>query len=444
MKEKNPTFRGAEPSWANACVGNNGNPSYVEYSQGFSKAANVLIDEVIKDDGIHFTVDEFIYPVCFNMRHSVELRLKGSIDEIISLAKIKNINLTFNNSTSHDIGIIWSFFKENSEALDKRYIEVNELIEPTILDIAEVDPTGQTFRYAKSNDSQKHLTDVAVINFFVLKNKFNTLEENLKTLHLLNQWLIDEYSQGTFTNKLSRLDIFKIANSLPPLSAWREPEFIEIKDSIKTEYSLSNRDFSKAVELIKSHYNLSPMISEPLPLLGISKESLDAFFSEWVKANPESLGDFDDGDDTHDSVSSYSSLGSKDFIEDIIRQAEARRIALENLKKFISPEYVAGIQSLFYFARDKGFSEYYKSSFEYNLRVTTASLKTSFKHLKHDFSHIFFKTNAMSNILLSLFALGHYKLAEEYIKTHNIEKTFHWLENARSGELFTYPDIARY
>ncbi|WP_138726047.1 hypothetical protein [Pseudomonas lactis] len=103
MTNKNPTFHGAEPSWANACVGNNGQPSYVEYSEGFSKAANILIDLVIKDRSIHLSVDEFVYPVCFNMRHSVELRLKGAIDELIEIAKFKNINIQFNSSGSHDI-----------------------------------------------------------------------------------------------------------------------------------------------------------------------------------------------------------------------------------------------------------------------------------------------------------------------------------------------------
>lgn len=441
MKEKNPTFRGAEPSWANACVGNNGNPSYVEYSQGFSKAANVLIDEVIKDDGINLTVDEFIYPVCFNMRHSVELRLKGSIEQLINLANIKNINLTFNNSSSHDIGIIWGFFKEHSEALDKRYIDINQSIEPTILDIAQVDPTGQTFRYAISNDSQKHLTDVAVINFFVLKSKFNTLEENLKTLHYLSRWLIDEYSQGTFTSKLSRLDIFRIAKALPPISEWRGTEYTELKESIKAKYSLSNRDYSKAVDLIKSHYNLAPAITASLPLLGVSLKGLNAFFSEWVNANPESLGDYEETDDNDYSASSFD---SRHFLEDMIKQAEARRVALENLEQFVNPEFVAGIQSLFYFARDTGFSEYYKTSFEYNLRAATAALKSSTKDLNRDFTHIFSKTNAISNILQSLFALGHSQLAEEYIQQHDIEKVFRWLDSARSGELFSYPDVAKY
>lgn len=98
MIQKNNTFRGAAPSWANACVGNNGNPSYVEYSNGFSKAANLLIDQVLNDRGIHLYTDDFVYPICFNMRHSVELRLKGAIDEVTSIAKYKGTTLEFNSS----------------------------------------------------------------------------------------------------------------------------------------------------------------------------------------------------------------------------------------------------------------------------------------------------------------------------------------------------------
>jgi methionine synthase II (cobalamin-independent) len=126
MIQKNPTFRGAEPTWANACVGNNGQPGYIDYSTGFSKAANILIDKVLNDGSIHLSVDEFVYPVCFNMRHSVELRLKGAIDEIIEIAKIKNIIFQFNSSGSHDINSIWTYFKTKSEIIDERYIEINK------------------------------------------------------------------------------------------------------------------------------------------------------------------------------------------------------------------------------------------------------------------------------------------------------------------------------
>ena len=68
-------FRGGEPSWANACVGENGQPGYYEYSKGYSRAANILLEAVRKSKDSELC-DELIYPICFNMRHSVELRFK--------------------------------------------------------------------------------------------------------------------------------------------------------------------------------------------------------------------------------------------------------------------------------------------------------------------------------------------------------------------------------
>lgn len=165
MSRVNNTFLGAEPSWANACVGENGNPTYVQYAMGFSQAANLLIDQVLNDD-IKYAVDDFIYPVCFNMRHSVELRLKGAISELQKLGEVARIRLEFDLIGSHDIGRIWEFFQTQSEKFDSRYEALNQKIAPTILDIAAIDATGQTFRYPVSTESQKHLADVGVISFF--------------------------------------------------------------------------------------------------------------------------------------------------------------------------------------------------------------------------------------------------------------------------------------
>lgn len=58
-------------------------------------------------------VDNLIYPICFNMRHSIELRLKGAIQEIIKISKLKGVSLKFDLCGSHDIGNIWSFFQFN-------------------------------------------------------------------------------------------------------------------------------------------------------------------------------------------------------------------------------------------------------------------------------------------------------------------------------------------
>ncbi|HDY8141509.1 TPA: hypothetical protein RQL16_004359 [Vibrio vulnificus] len=198
MRKKNATFCGGEPTWANACVGDNGSPSYVEYAMSFSKAANLIIDQVLKTRDIDLSVDEVFYPVCFNMRHSIELRLKGAtgaIEALEAIGKMISVEVEFNYSGSHDLGNIWAFFKGTSENVDMRYKNVNDQIEPTILDVAEIDATGQTFRYAFDIDSQRHLTEVQIINFVVLKVKFNALEKGLDSLLSLTEHLTEEYTQ---------------------------------------------------------------------------------------------------------------------------------------------------------------------------------------------------------------------------------------------------------
>ncbi|MGL5031782.1 MAG: hypothetical protein ACRC5V_10620 [Aeromonas sp.] len=154
MITTNSTFTFGKPSWANACVGNNGSPSYVEYAQGFSIAANLIIDQVLSCKHYHLNVDEMVYPACFNMRHSVELRLKGAIEALQDIAKIKKTTIKFDYAGSHDIGNIWSFFKEKSEAIDVRFLSINKKIESTISDIVDVDATGQTFRYPLCKDKK--------------------------------------------------------------------------------------------------------------------------------------------------------------------------------------------------------------------------------------------------------------------------------------------------
>lgn len=437
MIQKNQTFRGASPSWANACVGNNGNPSYVEYSNGFSNAANLLIDQVIKDRSIHLYTDHFVYPVCFNMRHSVELRLKGAIDEIIKIAKIKGKVLAFNSSSSHDINIIWNYFKSESEAIDKRYISINQKIEPTILDIAEIDPTGQTFRYPFSNSSQKHLTNVSNINFIILKAKFNELQDHLNTLHNLNLWLHEEYNYGTFTSKLSRADIFAISDRLPRKDQWGSPEFSNLKSEIQTAYELSSNDFSKAINVIQTHYALAPKIADPLPLLGISEEDLLTFIDVWVKENPEiKVAKNQDID-----VTDYS---SSEFFAELISQRESYKRSWEFFANRISVEYLAGLESLFYFARDKLMVEYYSRIYPIHLGEAQITLSRDVSNLRNDFMHIFTKTNALDNIITSLYALGHNQLAEQVIHTHDLQVAFRWLDDARSGQLFLYPNYSGY
>lgn len=431
----NSTFCGGGQSWANACVGNNGSPSYMEYSKGFSTAANMLLDQVIDDRGIHLYVDELIYPICFNMRHSVELRLKGAIDEVFEIAAIKGVSFVFDSATSHDIGIIWDAFKSESESLDSRYVSLNAKINQIILDIASVDSTGQTFRYPVSNESQKHLVEVSIINIVVLKEKFAELEQNLDLLHRLNLWLRDEYQQGTHTSKLSRPMIYHLAMHLPPKNKWGDESFSETKSKIRAELNLSSNDLSKAIAKITGHYYLASLVGITIPLEGVADDQLISFFDEWIKLHPDASGQ-----DNND----VAELGSQAMLEEIINSFAVEREVWDSLSARLTPKFLAGMKALFYFARDKTFVEYYSVIYARYLKELQFYCDKDDQGFKESFRHLIQKTNALENVLITLFALGNASLAELLIERYSFARNYYWIEKARSGELFGYPEFAGY
>lgn len=437
MAGKNSTFCGAEPTWANACVGNNGNPGYLEYSKGFSSAANILIEMVISKNA-YGLVDDLIYPVCFNMRHSVELRLKGAIEELSCISMMKGRTIFFDLAGSHDIGNIWKFFKDNSELIDGRYEDINKVIEDTIADIAEVDATGQTFRYPVSTESKRHLTDVAIISFFRLKQKFSELEIGLDQLHRLNVWLKEEYDLGTFTTKLSRPMIYRLADRLPPKSKWALPEFKELKQKTMLEFKIGSRDFSKAVDKIRGQYFLASLIGENLPLKGINIEQLIMFFDRWVLQNPNSLNakGTDLGLDYWDR--------SESMLEEMKDRAINRNLVWTAFADVLTPEVLAGFSALFYFSRDHKHVELYPRIYEWELQDVIPLFKGDSAGVKPAFMHIFEKTNALSNMVISLFALGHTESAEIIVRRYNVDPALSWLEKSRNREMFSYPSFAGY
>lgn len=436
MKQKNSTFRGGSPTWTNACVGNNGSPSYVEYALGFSKAANLLIDQVLESHGITYNVDDMVYPVCFNMRHSVELRLKGSIAELEVIAKMKGRKLSFDLAGSHDIGNIWSFFKHESEKIDARYKSINADIEPTILDIAEVDATGQTFRYPIDNESQKHLTDVALINFVVLKQKFNDLQEKLDDLLYLNDYLIEEYSQDTFTAKLSRQQLFQLARDLPDISSWKNETFRQTKLDLRKKYNLSSNDLTKAIGVIKNNYELMFKLGSQLPLKGVDEYNLIWFLDFWMDINPEIK--------KRKESSGFARLDMKEMFESMRLEREAKVNFWSNLNGYLTAEVLAGLKALFYFARDKKFSETYVGSYQTELREAQLYSRDGIDGIRESFMHLADKANFFDNLVMSLFFLHYDELAEELMDIYNVSDAFTWLDKARSRELFDLPELAEY
>ena len=101
---RNKMFGPGKLTHLNACVGNNGFVTNFSYAQGYLEASEILIDQLIKRKNIY--IDLLIYPICYSIRHYLELTLKGNIKRIEYLAKImekQHYNFKFDANQSHDI-----------------------------------------------------------------------------------------------------------------------------------------------------------------------------------------------------------------------------------------------------------------------------------------------------------------------------------------------------
>jgi len=437
VDRKNTTFVGGDPIWANACVGENGFPGYWEYAKGFSQAATTLIDLVLSERGLKFSVDEMIYPVCFNMRHSVELRLKGAIEELTLIEKCRSRDLQFDLAGSHDIGNIWSFFVNWAPVVDDRYDSIISRLDTKIVDIAEIDATGQTFRYPLNTESQKHLVDVSIINFVVLKRSFAELEAVLDDLHRLNKYLRDEYRWGSFTKRLSRKNIFKIASLLPPRVTWTNESFDTTKEAIKKRFNIGSKELSESIKLIEAHFELASEIEMSIPLLGVEEDYINEFFGHWFKKHnlPSDKEPID---------VKGSEWCADEMFDAFLKVSETRTEVWGSIKSDLTPEKLAGLSALFYFARELDFSERYVQIYSLDLQEAKASFAHSEDSIKSQYFHLFGKANAVYNILRSLYFLRKGEFADQLVATYRLDEKFSWLDEARTQALFRKPDYCGY
>lgn len=435
--ENNKTFIGGEPIWGNACVGNNGYPSYLEYARGYSESANLLIDTVLEK---RLTVDVFIYPICFNMRHSVELRLKGLITDLEKFKEYREKLPDFDLEGSHDLGKIWRYIKDEIVKLDKRYKRFIQELDSYIMDIAMVDSTGQVFRYPMSTENNRHLVEVNTISLYILQRRFKELEILLDYLSDFNELLLEEYSCKTYTQKLSRLDILNLAKSLPLKEEWK---YRLDKKKLKDNLLISGRELSRALDFIQNHYEFSQFIGINKELKYTNIDDLVLFFDIWIQIH------IDEITNKKPIMQSINFSNKDDMIsifEKIQRNEQILHSNLDGVLNSINIHSFIEIRALFYFGRDNKFwttySEKYISALENKIKEEQHSYQDDFKHILH-------KPNAFDNILASLYFLGQYKIAdsirERYIHIFSLN-----IESVISGGLFRresllgYTDYYRY
>lgn len=434
MRE-NKTFRGGDPFWANACVGNNGTPDYYDYAKGFSEGANLLIKGALSNNGCTYPVDTFIYPICFNMRHSVELRLKGAVVTLNKIANLREPLPLFNLESSHDIGKIWAYIKAESTKIDERLEFFLQFLDNYILDLAEIDPTGQTFRYPFDNEKTKHLTEIPTINVGILYRRFGLLERYLDSLENYLHQLELEYGLGTYTKKLSRQQLLQIANEIPAYHDWGLVEFKSFKDAIKKQYGFGSKDFSEAVKKIKTLYLSNPTKLEPQPLKHLTLDTLTKFIKYWIEINSAPQP-------TKEKKIETINLGNTRAMQNAFQEGMERQKKIDeiipDLETSLSTDQLADLNAL-YESGDGDYPEHYPFHVDYYCSEFKSGSYSFPGGKKEALNRLLKKSDAPNRILRCLYLIGQRDLAEDMILEHNFESVFDWIEAARTHTLFIDP-----
>ncbi|EOU5204855.1 MULTISPECIES: hypothetical protein [Enterobacteriaceae] len=390
----NALFRGDYELGAyNACVGNNGCPDLYYYADGFADSVFLLIDAL--STGNIAILDTLIYPICFNLRHSVELTIKGQIKDLGQLAKLRKQPLASDTDiqkvlNQHDIVNLWTFFSDHAAAFDRRYKEKVTVLEPLIRCIGETDPTGQTFRYSYSTEAKKHLTDVSVINVLVLRDQFRVIRKQLEELTGLTQWLWKEYSTGVFTKNLSREDLHDIAVQLPPRHSWSDPAagLDDIIQTIKSEYGIGSKEVTEALDKIQDCRDLARIIDLPVTIPGLAISDLLTLNEYWKVAwDRDALEEELRNDISGVTDSPVVPINLLKEIKHEIKMMKDTKSSFASFMQWATIERVAGLQALMDI-RSFRFSEEHDSCYEYYKEEMTVAFSGTTQALDAELSAI--------------------------------------------------------
>lgn len=271
-----------------ACVGVNGGTDNFDIREGFKSSVNIMIKAV--EDGAY--EDTLIYPVVYNVRHSIELSLKIILEKLICIYDIKKLRFDNNDKKriyTHDIKTLDDIIKKYY-LIDKRIVAYYKQISPYLQDYF-FDNQGDVFKYETDHNGNPHLIKLGIssISYDVLKKKYNEMMEIFDYLIFEVEYLCKEYAVGTFTKKLSREDIQKIAMKLPPRKKWKENDFSICKNIIKQEYVIGSKEFSDVLNIIQNHREFCNYIEMELQLGKIPENELRDYVRLVMEMNGEEL-----------------------------------------------------------------------------------------------------------------------------------------------------------
>ncbi|WP_339053848.1 hypothetical protein [Arsenophonus endosymbiont of Crataerina pallida] len=304
------------------------------YAEGYFNIAEDACNKIISDRLIG-ELDIQIFPILYSLRHGIELALKFHLNNLRKC----NVNISNKEIYGHNIKKLWDCLK-NKTPLDPRFTEKITYLNSTIMRIAELDPDAQIFRYPETTNNQKW-PDNKTINFPILKSIIVELSSNLKCFMNESECFIKERKTGTYTNELTRYQLSELANSLPSIESWKNDKndcFCNIKAEFINKYGISNRAFSGAVDLIKTHREFAGRIGIESNVTIFSSEIIIDIINAHKKNNQPTNSNNGlvnkseiDLDIKFSSYNYYKTIKDNITIADVIKMETIFYMALKNI-----------------------------------------------------------------------------------------------------------------
>jgi hypothetical protein len=460
MKE-NSTFFGAHGTFGNvnATVGENGSfapegvpRSNMDYSIGYSSAALSLIDLALESDDISNSVDYLVYPICFNMRHAVELQLKEFWRSLEKLSQYRKVALEehrickikadpslkkrlqafpdVKESTTHDIGIFWDLINEYAPIIDRRFLDVILLMSGIMSDIAEIDPTGQTFRYPSDTISKVHLVDTPLINIYALKVRFTYLRRVMYFLDDLIRGITYEYSWCSITAHLSYFDMISVAYDLQPFFGGEEPYYKLAKNKITKKYKISSNEYSKLMKLIDCNYCINSIVKKDNKPVYLNINDLFVLFDALDELSP-----FEEYiEKTKQVRNNYAEFFPKLLFDDgYFDEIRRKRSVINRFLDAVDSKKLAEICSLYDYYKETKFFEIYKNILDEKSSYYD-KIHGDKNELYKEMKYYFDKTNFFEGVLSGLWSLNMKSIFHAIIYKYKLSEVY-WCKKLISGEL---------
>ena len=387
MTEKDPFFHiPANKEW-NALVGKQG--ERLSYAEGYLEAALELSKQIILQK-LYGQRDTLAMPILYNARHAIELHLKMFIDELFSVGLLKT-----SHRANHDIASQFSHLHQ-AQIPDATVVSLLDKLKPFVDSLSRIDGDGQEFRYFENREGDRSLKDKALVNIEVIRSSLDNLKGILSELKYRTWSLCDEFRTGTHTTRLSRQDLFNIAEMLPLRSDWRDPKFDGVKAAVMERFGIGSRQFSIALKKMQETREFKATLGLETKLVYLSDEKAVFLVDQWKIIHPP----------REKSKLGIVSLGSQ-MLERLFENDEKEKAAMKKIAAKLNANEIADAKAIFYLARNNQFSEYYEMALERTIKEIEA--RNAIHQVIYDLMQ---KTNFLMMFETGLRKLGRLELAD--------------------------------